>query len=432
MKNFLLINPWVYDFKCHDFWLRPYGLLRIASALKKSGHNVSLIDCMDRFDPEAPEKYKKTAPSGRGDFYREEITDKPAPFKKVPRKYKRYGLAMDNFEKRLKKIPAPDFVFVTTGPTFLYQGPQQAITLVKEKFPGAKVIAGGIYATLCPGHARATLGADLVWEGRVDEGFSRAAGIAMDFSPGEAPDYSFYADLPIAAVKLTDGCPFKCTYCASKILTPGFYRRGPDEFFAELERYRARGVKNIAFYDDALLFDRELIKKVMAGIIEKNYGFNFQVPNGLHAAYLDEEIAGLMFRAGFKSPNISLETTDREIQGATGGKVTNEGFARAVQNLAMAGYPAEEIGVYMIAGLPGQGYGSVMRDVEFVKKTGAKIRLSSWTPIPGTADFEKLAPELKAELNEEPLKQNDYYYLIINKEYGWKEHEEAKKIISGW
>jgi radical SAM superfamily enzyme YgiQ (UPF0313 family) len=86
----------------------------------------------------------------------------------------------------------------------------------------------------------------------------------------------------------------------------------------------------------------------------------------------------------------------------------------------------------MIGGLPGQSFSSVMRDIEFVKKTGAKIRLSSWTPIPGTADFEKLAPELKNELMEEPLKQSDYYFLIINSEYGWKEHEEAKKRIAGW
>ncbi|MEO0235942.1 MAG: hypothetical protein ABIM02_04375 [candidate division WOR-3 bacterium] len=32
----LLVNPPVYDFALHDFWLKPYGLLRIASSMKKA------------------------------------------------------------------------------------------------------------------------------------------------------------------------------------------------------------------------------------------------------------------------------------------------------------------------------------------------------------------------------------------------------------
>jgi len=46
----LLINPWVYDFALFDLYLKPLGLLYIASHLKKCGVNVLLLDCLNRFD----------------------------------------------------------------------------------------------------------------------------------------------------------------------------------------------------------------------------------------------------------------------------------------------------------------------------------------------------------------------------------------------
>ena len=32
--NVLLVNPPIYDFTAFDFWLRPYGLLRVAGRLR--------------------------------------------------------------------------------------------------------------------------------------------------------------------------------------------------------------------------------------------------------------------------------------------------------------------------------------------------------------------------------------------------------------
>jgi len=32
--NLLLVNPPIYDFTAFDFWLRPYGMLRVAGQLR--------------------------------------------------------------------------------------------------------------------------------------------------------------------------------------------------------------------------------------------------------------------------------------------------------------------------------------------------------------------------------------------------------------
>jgi hypothetical protein len=46
----LLVNPPIYDFAAYDFWLKPYGLLRIAGRLRK-GNNLYLFDYLDRHHP---------------------------------------------------------------------------------------------------------------------------------------------------------------------------------------------------------------------------------------------------------------------------------------------------------------------------------------------------------------------------------------------
>jgi radical SAM superfamily enzyme YgiQ (UPF0313 family) len=52
------------------------------------------------------------------------------------------------------------------------------------------------------------------------------------------------------------GCPFNCTYCAQKYLNNKSYTSKTSDIIAD-EIYNLTGngnIKNIAFYDDALLY----------------------------------------------------------------------------------------------------------------------------------------------------------------------------------
>jgi len=46
-RTLLLVNPWIHDFAAYDFWVRPLGLLVLASLLRESGCGVRLVDCLD-------------------------------------------------------------------------------------------------------------------------------------------------------------------------------------------------------------------------------------------------------------------------------------------------------------------------------------------------------------------------------------------------
>ena len=136
-----------------------------------------------------------------------------------------------------------------------------------------------------------------------------------------------------------------------------------------------------------------------------------------------------MKQAGFTDIRVSLETTDYSMQKSTGGKVDNEIFKRAVENLKKAGFKGSEIGVYILAGLPGQTAESVLNDVRFVAKLGIKIKPAIYSPIPGTVDFMRIKPDIKAALNNEPLLQNEYYFLTINNDYSWEDNVRIKAEI---
>jgi len=90
---------------------------------------------------------------------------KPEIFRHIPRKYSRYGWPYAQVESRLEKIPAPAAVLITCTLTYWYPGVQAAVELVRKKFGSVPIILGGVYATLCPEHARSQSGADLILTG---------------------------------------------------------------------------------------------------------------------------------------------------------------------------------------------------------------------------------------------------------------------------
>ncbi|PYS13603.1 MAG: hypothetical protein DMG15_10675 [Acidobacteria bacterium] len=77
--NLLLVNPAIYDFTAFDFWLRPYGLLRVGGQLRSS--KLTVFDYLV--------SHKRDA-FGRGRFDQQPVT-KPAPLADIPRRKIRSG-----------------------------------------------------------------------------------------------------------------------------------------------------------------------------------------------------------------------------------------------------------------------------------------------------------------------------------------------------
>lgn len=85
----------------------------------------------------------------------------------------------------------------------------------------------------------------------------------------------------------------------------------------------------------------------------------------------------------------------------------NQAFRRAVSNLIKAGFSPNEIGVYVMAGLPRQELSHIRETVAFVKQIGARPLLVEYSPIPGTPLFEEAKKLSRFDIENEPLYHNN-------------------------
>jgi len=414
----LLINPPIYDFAAHDLWAKPVGLLYIARILMDAGMTVHLLDYMDRYH--AGLEIPKSNIWGCGHYY-SQITDKPEEVKIIPRYYHRYGISKELACKELKEGSAPDAVLVTSGMSYWYPGVIEAIETVKGIFPTVPVLLGGTYATLCSDHALKHSGADHVLPGAGLTGLTailRALGIAIAaqtipprFADFPHPAYELYRQLSYISLRTTVGCPFKCSYCAAELMSSGYERKSPDKVVREIDLFYRKGIKNFAFYDDALFVDAEQhCIPLLQALGKKGICASFHSPNGLHARYITPGLARLLKETGFVMPRLSLETSSAARQRETGSKVSNNEFLSACRSLRAGGYQHGEYGAYIMMGMPGQCFEEVEETIHFAYESGARVFLAEYSPIPGTRDWERVKDLLPSS---DPLWHNNSLFPLF-------------------
>ena len=419
----LLVNPPIYDFAAYDFWLKPYGLLSVAGQLRGQAE-FFLFDYLDqrrwncgfriadfglvsdaRFNPQFDRW-------GRGRFYCERIGS-PGPLRHIPRYFRRFGVPRVLLADYLQEHGPFDFVLIQTMMTYWYPGVQEVIGDIRRTWPRAQIVLGGNYATLCPDHARG-LGADLVVVGADLQPLWEFLEMAADPSEPalwEAAGAGGGLPLGVGAIKIADGCPFRCSYCSVPRTYGGFRPRPLGRLVAELELLTGRGAENVAFYDDALLFDAErVLVPFLMEILRRGLRVNLHTPNALNARFLTADLAHLMVRAGFKTFYLGFESISRQWQQGTGGKVYSEELATAVEHLRAAGADLVDITAYQIVGHPDSDVQELEASMHFVHSLGVRGMLADFSPIPGTPDGE--ACRRWVDLDE-PLLHNKTAFPIV-------------------
>jgi pyruvate-formate lyase-activating enzyme len=438
--SILLINPWIYDFAAFDLWAKPLGLLYIAGLLRNRGYEVDYIDCLDIHHAKmvGQRGFPKRKQYHQGHFFKENV-EKPPVLANVPRQYSRYGISEEAFREQLECLSEPKVVLITSIMTYWYPGPFHVICLVKERFPKTLVVMGGIYATLCSDHARKYSRADYVVPG---DGLVKIVTIVeehLGVPSGGIPQGSHLDGLPYPALDLYPvldygciltslGCPYKCNYCAAWKITPGFHHRDPKRVVDEIELWVSTfEIQDMAFYDDALLVDAERHFMPMAReLVRRGIRCRFHTPNGIHGRELSDEIANLMYEVDFKTVRLGLETSDTSRQKHIGDKITNREMERAITCLRDAGFSRENVGVYILAGLPGQRVSEVEESIRFVRTCGATPKLAEYSPIPQTPLWETAVRVSEFDLKGEPLFHNNSILPCRWKGFTWEDLQEVK------
>ncbi|MFC1814441.1 B12-binding domain-containing radical SAM protein [Thermodesulfobacteriota bacterium] len=436
-----MVNPWIHDFAAYDFWAKPLGLLTLAAILRQHDFTVSYQDCLDRFHP----KSSQTDPLvgyGRGPYLKTRIK-KPKGFDDVSRNFSRYGIKPEWFKQDLLSLPRPDLVLITSLMTYWYPGVQETVNIVKETFPDAIVVLGGIYTTLCQQHAVMQSGADHIAPG---PGESQILQLASDyigysvkpkFDPDDFDTYPYPAlDLQrkVTYVPLltSRGCPFSCAYCASHFLHPRRTLRKPEAVSEEIQFWHnAHGVEDFVFYDDALLVDAEQHAVPMfEEIIKTGLKIRFHTPNALHIRGITPQTADLMFKAGFETIRLGLETAAFGKINGLDTKVTTAEFREAVTLLQRAGFKKDQIGAYLLVGLPDQTLDSIAASIQTVKQNNITPVPAYYSPIPHTALWDRAVACSRYDLEGDPIYTNNAVFPCQTESFSWETVSYLKHLVT--
>lgn len=416
----LAVNPYIYDFAAYNFWSNPLGLLYIASILRQNGSPVEVIDCMRV-------REDKRKPDGRGPFIKEKVP-KPEALKGVSKQFRRYGMSPDEFTRMIEAREAPDLVLITSIMTYWYRGAVEISDIVRRVYPQAKIVVGGIYPTLCYEHACSNFkAADLVVPSNNIGAFYRFVedklNFALSFKPMlddldilPYPAHDLLGAISFVPILTSLGCVFHCTYCATSFMYRGMARRSPGSVLREIIHWHGRGVERFVLYDDSFLYASEdFAKPLLREIAALPYPIDIYNPNAVNAAFIDDEIAELFVRSGFREVRIGLESVDPSLQSVTGGKVTGPVFERAIRALKRAGYTREQLSVYILAGLPRQAWQDVKNAIDYLKSLDVTPYIAEYTPIPHTPMYDNFKDIARLPVSTDAIYQNNALFP-----YAWE------------
>ena len=204
-----------------------------------------------------------------------------------------------------------------------------------------------------------------------------------------APHGAFYKRFPIAPIITTRGCPYNCSFCASKITWEQKLRfRSPQAVVDEIELLVKKfGVKEFHFEDDNFTASREHAMAVCQEIIKRNLDIVWACPNGVRIDRLDEELLKTMKKSGCYLLAFGIESSSQEI------------LDRANKDLDLKLTPkvlkmVKKVGIqtwgFFIIGLPGETRKTIQETISFAKKLPLdRAQFCKFTPLPGTIIFEE-------------------------------------------
>jgi len=374
--KYLLINPPVYDVLLFVGNSQPAHLLRIGALLKSQGHTVDFFD-FDPINMTGPDQVSVSSEITRAPERTEII--KTYGKTDVAVLLNRFGKRSEEFEQFLTTIQKPDMIFVTSLMTFHYRGVHEVIALCKKIYPDVEITLGGIYATLCPEHARRSL-ADHVFVGEIPE-----ANLMK-------PDMDLLESVPeYAILKTRWGCPNQCSYCAVHKLEGRKIRSiPPDLVFKQVKDLHIDyGIRYFYFWDSNILLNwDEHLGSILKKVRRSKLDIRIDLTYGFQPNLLTKEICLQM-----KNSNVPdffplpIESADEQLcRERFHRKTTAHDLKKAVAMLRAVGY--RNFMFYVLVGMPEQSLDSILKSCELAWELGGKPIILSFTPIPCTEEYD--------------------------------------------
>jgi len=303
-RRVLLVQPPLYDTRLYwsDF-LQPVALLQLATALRRCGCDLRLLDALWVGRGEALKRQRVRQ------FHRDEVAVN----------YWRWGLPSGRLKQQMDSLKdagwSPDDIYLLAGAAYQWEGSAEAVKLLRQAWPFARVLLFGQYPTTATEHAWAHSGVDVLLVGQLKE----LAGLPLDLSLSPArPRHSH--------------------------LAIDTHERPTDDLISELHALaappdRKARIAHLVFADqDVLARFPGQVRAVMEVALAERLGVTFHAFGGIAPGVLarDAGLAQLLGSAGLKQVIFS---DDRDLPPTTEALAHHlDDYRAAIANCMAAGY----------------------------------------------------------------------------------------------
>lgn len=171
-----------------------------------------------------------------------------------------------------------------------------------------------------------------------------------------------------ASMITSRGCIFNCNFCAIHLTMGREWRaRSPINVINEIDSLVTDyEIEDVVIEDDNATFNPKRMKEICDLLIEREYGLNLYVPNGVRADTLDSELLLKMKEAGFKEIWIAPESgSQRVVDEVIGKKLDLKHVERVVKKGSSIGL---KVSCFFVIGNPGETLKEMEETIEFGKK----------------------------------------------------------------
>jgi anaerobic magnesium-protoporphyrin IX monomethyl ester cyclase len=226
-----------------------------------------------------------------------------------------------------------------------------------------------------------------------------------------------------SSILTSRGCPFNCSFCASRIVSGKKYRTHSAEYVLEEMQMLKTDfhARQLLITDDTFTIDHERLEKICRGMIEKKLGLEWFCFS--QVSTVNKEMLSIMRKAGCYNIGFGIESGNEDILKKMGKPIKP---AKALEAVRLAKEAGMKTQAFYIFGTPGETRRQMKETISFAKKVGATLAFFNMlVPYPGTKDFNHFFSEIPLEkINWEKFVAVGEECVLTNAEVTPKEMEE--------
>jgi anaerobic magnesium-protoporphyrin IX monomethyl ester cyclase len=393
MKKICFINPPI-DLK-EFYWevklgskLPPLGLLSLAAFLREKGHEVFLIDALNK------------------------------------------GISPPEVVERVHQID-PDFVGITATTSFIASA-HQCAQAIKNRFPKITTLIGGSHISAMPvqtieefpgfdlgvvGEGEETLlelvdhpemdyrqieGIVFREQGRPVQTERRAPIRDLDQLPFPSldllegfphlyqPTPNNYQKKPVVSLVTSRGCPFSCTFCDQSVFGHRVRAFSPQYVVRMIQYYQEQyGIREVSFYDDLFTYNKKRLLDFVGELSRAGVQMTWSCESRIDT--VSEDSLKIMKESGCWQISDGIETGSQKILDYFNKRISVRDIEKAVRLTHRAGM---RVRAYLIVGAPPETQETIAETKDLIRSLPIDdLHISFFAPIPGSQAFKDIIGE---------------------------------------